>query len=120
MQKLTSSTRRIQVDNGQYVGVLFEIPVLMTIPKHRFAIFTLVLEIHENADLVLGIKNLFEIEGVIDSQDCCLIFLNRSISFFKREKVDVKPKEQKLIIVEASFVEKISGMAITKLLHVND
>ena len=28
----------------------------------------------------------------------------------------MKPKEQKLIIVEAPFVEEISGMAITKLL----
>ena len=30
--------------------------------------------------------------------------------------VEVKPKEQKLIVVEALFVEEISGMAISKLL----
>ena len=62
MPKLTSATRRIQVGNVQYVGVLFVIPVVMTIQKHRFEIFTLVSEIHENVDLVLGIKNLFELE----------------------------------------------------------
>ena len=45
------------------------IPVTITIQKHRFEIFTLVSEIHENVDLVLGIKNLFELEGVKDSQD---------------------------------------------------
>ena len=33
---------------------------------HRFEIFTLVLEIHENIDLVLGIKNIFELEGIIN------------------------------------------------------
>ena len=33
----------------------------------------LVSEIHENVDLVLGIKNIFELEGVINSCDCCLI-----------------------------------------------
>ena len=33
-----------------------------------------------------------------------------------REEIKVNPKEQKLIIVEAPFVEEISGMAITKLL----
>ena len=71
------------------------IPVIITIPKHRFEIFTLVSEIHQNVDLVLGIKNLFELEGVKDSQDSCLCFLNRSIPFFSREKVEVKPKEQK-------------------------
>ena len=54
--KFTSSTRRIQIENGQYVGVLFVIPVIITIQKHRFEIFTLVSEIHENVDLVLGSK----------------------------------------------------------------
>ena len=116
MPKFTSSTRRIQVGNGEYVGVLFVIPVIITIQKHRFEIFTLVSEIHENADLVLGIKNLFELEGVIDSRNSCLSFLNRSIPFFSREKDKVKPKEQKLIVLEAPFVEEITGMAITKLL----
>ena len=68
MPKFTSTTRRIQVGNGQCVGVLFVIPVIITIQKHRFEIFTLVSEIHENVDLVLGVKNLFELEGVIDSK----------------------------------------------------
>ena len=100
--------------NGQYVGVLFVIPIIMTIQKHRFEIFTLVSEIHENVDLVLGIKTLFELEGVIDSWDSCVSFLNRSIPFFPRKKVSGKPKQQKLVVHEAPFVEEISGMAITK------
>ena len=94
--------------------------MIITIQKHRFEIFTLVSEFHENIDLVLGIKNLFELEDVIDSWDSCLSFLNRSIPFFPREKVEVKPKEQNLIVVEAPFVEEISGMAIRKLLDVKD
>ena len=65
-------------------------------------------------DLVIGIKNLFELEGVIDSQDSCVNFLNRSIPFFPKERVSVKPNEQRLIIIEAPFVEEISGLAITK------
>ena len=100
MPKFTSTTKGMQVGNGQYVGVLFVIPVLITIQKHRFEIFTLVSEIHENVDLVLGIKNLFELEGVIDSKDSCLSFLNRSIPFFTKERVEMNPKEQKLIIDE--------------------
>ena len=116
MPKFTSSTRRIQVGNGQYVGVLFVIPVKVTIQNYRFEVFTLVSEIYENVDLVLGIKNLFELEGVIGSWNSCLSFLSRSIPFFPREKVEVRPKEQKLIVLEAPFVEEIKGMAITKLL----
>ena len=75
----------------------------------------LVSEIHEHVYLVLGIKNLFEL-GVIDSRDSCLSFLNRSIPFFAKEEVEVKPKEQRLITIEVPFLEIISGMAITKLL----
>ena len=56
MHKFTSTTRRIQVGNRQYVGVLFVIPVIVTIQKHRFEIFMLVCEIHENVYLVLGIE----------------------------------------------------------------
>ena len=111
---------RIQVGNVQYVSVLFVIPVIMTIQQHRFEIFTLVSEIHENVDLVIGIMNLFELEGVIDSQDSCVSFLNGSIPFFPKEKISVKPKEQKLIVLEAPFVEEISGMAITKMLDVKE
>ena len=116
MPRFTSTTKRIQVGNGQYVGVLFVILVIITIQRHRFEVFTLVSEIHGNVDLVLGIKNLFELEGVIDSRDSGLSFFNRSVPFFAKEKVELKPEEQKLIIVEAPFVEEISGMAITKLL----
>ena len=34
--------------------------------------------------------------------------------------MEVRPKEQKLIVVEAPFIEEISGMAITKLLDVKE
>ena len=91
----------------------------MKIQKHRFEIFTLVSEIHENVDLILGIKHLFEL-GVIDSQDSCLSFLNRSIPFFPKEKVQAKPKEEKLIVLEAPFIEEISVIAITKLLDTKE
>ena len=60
LPKFTSTMARIQVGNAQYVGVLFVIPIIMTIQNHRFEIFTLVSEIHQNVDLVMGIKNFFE------------------------------------------------------------
>ena len=48
--KFSSNTQRIQVGNGQYVSVLFVIPVIIDIHGHRFEIFTLVSEIHDNVD----------------------------------------------------------------------
>ena len=74
LPKFASSTQRIQVGNGQCVSMLFIIPVIVEIHGKRFEIYTLVSEIHENVDLVLGIKNVFELEGIINSRDCCLNF----------------------------------------------
>ena len=48
--------QKIQVGNGQCIGMLFIVPVIVEIHRHRFEIYTLVSEIHENVDLVLGIK----------------------------------------------------------------
>ena len=58
--------QRVQVDNGQYMAVLFVIPIIVDIHAHRFEVFTLVSEIHDYVDLVLGMKNVFELEDVID------------------------------------------------------
>ena len=44
LPKFTSTTTRVQVGNGQYVGILFIIPVILTIQSHRFEIFMLVSE----------------------------------------------------------------------------
>ena len=54
--KFTSKTQRIQVENGQYVGVLFVIPVTIEICSHRLDMFTLVSDIFDNVDMVLGLK----------------------------------------------------------------
>ena len=70
LPKFATTMQKIQVWNRQCIGVLFIIPVIVEIHGHRFKIYTLVSEIHENVDLFLGIKNVFELEGVINSRDC--------------------------------------------------
>ena len=57
--KFTSKTQRIQVGNGKYISVLFIIPIVIYIHGHRLKIFTCI--------LVLGIRNIFELEGIINS-----------------------------------------------------
>ena len=76
----------------------------------------MVYEIHENVDLVLGIKNVFELEGIINSRDCCFQFLSRSVPIYPEKEVVLKPNEQKLVKIKAPFVEEISGMAIVKII----
>ena len=116
LPKFSSTTQRIQVGNGQCVSVLFIIPVIVDIHRHRFKIYTLVSEIHENVDLILGIKNIFKLEGVINSRDCCFKFLNRSVPIYPEKEVILKLNEKKLVGVKAPFVDEISGMAIIKIL----
>ena len=107
--------QKIQVGNGQCVGILFIIPVIVEIHGHRFEIYTLVSEICENVDLVLGIKNVFELEGVINSRDCRFEFLNRSVPIYPEKEIILKPDEQKLVKGRAPFIDEISGLAIIKI-----
>ena len=120
LPKFSSNTQRIQVGNGQYVSVLFIIPVIIDVHGHRFEIFTLVSEIHDNVDLVMGMKNIFELEGMIDLEDSCFSFLSRSIPFFPVTAVEIAPKTQKMVVVEAPFIEELSGMAIVKILDMKE
>ena len=120
LPKFSSNTQRIQVGNGQYVSVLFVIPVIIDIHGHRFEIFTLVSKIHDNVDLVMGMKNIFELEGVINSRESYFSFLSRSIPFFPVMTVQIAPKSQKVVIIEAPFIEELSGMAMVKILDMKE
>ena len=68
LPEITSKTQRIQVGNGHYVKLLFIMLVIINIHSHILGIFTLVSNIHEEVDLVIGIKNIFELESIINSR----------------------------------------------------
>ena len=76
----------------------------------------MVSKIHENVDLVLGIKNIFELEGVINLRACCFEFLNRSVPIYPEKEIILKLDEQKLVKVKAPFIDEISGLAIIKII----
>ena len=116
LPKFTQKMQRIQVGNGQYVSMLFIIPVIVELADHRFEIYTLVSEIHDNVDWILGIKNVFKLEGIFNSWECCFNFLNRSLPIVLKEKIILKPGVWKIIEIEAPFTDEISSLAIVKLL----
>ena len=116
LPKFAATTQNIQVGNGQCIGVLFIIPFIVEIHSHRFEIYTMVSKIHENVDLVLGIKNVFELEGVINSRDCRFEFLNRSVPIYLEKEIILIPDEQKPVKVRASFIDEILGLAIIKII----
>ena len=96
LPKFAATTQKIQVGNGQCISILFIIPFTIEVHGHRFEIYMLVSEIHENVDLVLGIAKVFELEGVISSRDCRFEFLNRSVPIYPEKEIILKPDEQKL------------------------
>ena len=61
-------------------------------------------------------KNVFKLEGVINSRDCCFKFLNWSMPIFPEHNIILKPNGQKLIKVNAPFIDETSGLAVVKIL----
>ena len=68
----------------------------------------------------MGMKNIFKLEGVIDLQDSLFSFPSRSIPFFPVMTVEFAPKLQKMVIIEAPFIEELSGMAMVKILDIKE
>ena len=84
---------------------------MIDVHGYRFEIFMIVSEIHENIDLILGIKTIFELEGIIHLRGFWFSFLSRSVPFFPKEQVILKLREQWFIKIEAPFIGEIWRLA---------
>ena len=113
--KFQSATRHLQVGNGALVPALFVIPLVFKIQDHIFEVYTLVSEIQDKMDLILGVKNIFELEGIVNTRICSVEFLNRSLPIFPVAHHKIKPGRMAYVKVRIPFVEKLSGIAIVKL-----
>ena len=74
-------------------------------------------EIQDKMDLILGVKNIFELEGIVNTRICSVKFLNRSLPIFPIACHEIKPGRMAYVKVRIPFVEKLSGIAIVKLLY---
>ena len=115
--KFQSAIRHLQVGNGALVPALFVIPLEFKIQGHIFEVYTLVSEIQDKMDLILGVKNIFELEGIVNTRICSVKFLNRSLPIFPIAHHKIKPGRMAYVKVRIPFVEKLSGIAIVKLLY---
>ena len=97
------------------MSVVFIISIIIDIHGNRFEKYTLLSKIHENVDMVLGIKNVFELEGVINAQECCFSFwIDQCPYSWKKHSIETKRTE---IDESGSIIfGQISGLAIIKLL----
>ena len=74
--KFQSAIRHLQVVNRDLVPALLVIPLLLKINGHKFEVYTLVSEIQDKMDLILGVKNVFELESIMKSHTSSFHFLN--------------------------------------------
>ena len=114
--KFSSKAKALQVGNGANINILFNMSIVITNQGQIFEIYATVSELHDNVDLVLGVKNFIELEAELSKRELKLKFLNRSVSIFPVHKEAVKPKKMKFLNAEAPFLDEISGLSIIKLL----
>ena len=73
------------------------------------------MEIQDKMDLILGVKNIFELEGIMNTRTLSVSFLNRSLPIFPLGHHRIKPGKMAYVRVRIPFVKKLSGIAIVKL-----
>ena len=113
--KVNWTIGNLQVGNGEIVATLFVIRFVFKVGNHLFEIYTLVSEIQQNMDIILGVKNMFEIEGEVSGHTSQFKFLNRSLPIFPLSTHRIKIGAKTYVKAKVPFIEKLSGHAITKL-----
>ena len=115
--KFNSTIKNLQVGNGELVAALFVIPFVFKIGEHLFEIYTLVSEIQQSMDLIVGVKNMSELEGEVSCRTLQFKFLNRSLPLFPLSTHRIKVGAKAYVKAKVPFIEKLSGHAIAKLLY---
>ena len=116
LPKSHSAVKALTVGSGERLPILFAIPVWIGLDGHAFEIMTLVSDIRPAQDMVIGIKELFEIEADINTRKSQVEFINRSVPLIPEEEMVIKPTETRTVQLTAPFPEELSGVAVCKLM----
>ena len=107
---------RIYMGNGEWVPVLFIIPLCFSVDKHAFEIYTIVCPM-ANSDFIWGMRNIVETEGQLCTRTMKYKFLNRSPQLFPSKPLTLLADgTEQLVEMKVDFPSEISGHAIAKLL----
>ena len=117
LPRLKSTIKSLRVGNGNEVSAHFVIPVLLKIVGHKFEIYALVSDIQPSIDLVLGMKNMHEIEGELSPRNSEFRFLNRAVPLFTMENFSLKPGCKRFVKCIAPFPTTLTGQAIIKIVQ---
>ena len=115
LPKYKSKIVKLRVGNGEKVSAHFVVPIVLKIQQHNVEIFTLVSDIQNNLDLVIGMKNLHELEAEHSCRHSELRFLNRAVPMFPFENFSLKPGHKRYVKFIVPFFQFLNGKAIVKL-----
>ena len=110
----SSEWKGIKVGNGQICHALFVIPLQVLIQGHAFEIYTLVAEIDDAMDLIIGMQSQTELEGIMNSRVGGFEFLSQSIPIFPDDDMKVPIGGIMMVEFHCPFPEALSGQAICK------
>ena len=119
LPKYKTTVKELRMGNGALSPAYFIIPVVFKIVRHKFEMYALVSDIKGSADLVFGMKNMFEVEGELSCRNSEFRFMNRAVPLFSLENISIKPKQKRYVKLAAPFVNYLSGNAIAKITHGN-
>ena len=110
--KMESTCTGIKIGNGAVMPVDFVFPVQIMIQGHLFEVYTIVAALHESIDLVIGMKNMVELEGILNTRTSSFDFLSHSIPIYPQNDLKVKPGGKAYIKIVAPFQRQINARAI--------
>ena len=112
--KMRSTCTGIKIGNGAIIPVEFIFPVPIMIQGNLFEIYTIVAALHESIGLVIGMKNVVELEWILNTRTSSFDFLLCSIPIYPQNDLKVKPGGKVYIKIVAPFQKQINGRAIAK------
>ena len=116
LPKLTSQIKELTVGNGATLKIHFAICITVTVNDlYRFEIYTCVADIAPTVDLVIGIKNMAELEGDYLLRNMTFKFKNRSPFIKAKKTVIVPPGKEGSIEAYFTFPKPITGTCVVKL-----
>ena len=84
------------------------------IQGHLFEIYTIVAALHQSIDLVRGMKNMVELEGILNARTSSFDFLSHSIPIYPQNDLKVRPGGKAYIKIVVPFQKQINGRVIAK------
>ena len=113
--KMKSSCTGIKIGNGTVFPVVFVFPVQIMIQGHLFEIYTIVAALHDSIDIVIGMKNMVELEGILNTRTSSFDFLLHSIPIYPQNDLKFKPGGKAYIKIVVPFQRQINARAIAKI-----